>query len=173
MSRRKRPLYVFVLLFLVLSPLNLSAQTGKAKLILDTDIGDDIDDAWALAFVISHQEFAPLGITIAHGNTPEREKIACKLLHVTRRDDIPVYVGRKTNDKVFQQYAWAEDFTAKRPEKKSAADFIVETVKRYPGEVTLLAVGPLQNIADALRKEPNLARYVKRVVLMSGCIYGT
>ncbi|HKS40618.1 MAG TPA: nucleoside hydrolase, partial [Blastocatellia bacterium] len=65
-----------------------------------------------------------------------------------------------------------EDFTAKLPARKSAADFIVETVKRYPGEVTLLAVGPLQNIADALRKEPDLGKYVKRVVLMSGCVYG-
>jgi purine nucleosidase len=153
--------------------MNVSAQTGKMKVILDTDIGDDIDDAWAMGFVISYQGFAPLGVTITHGNTPARAKIACKLLHITHRDDIPVFIGRKTNDKVFQQYSWAEDFTAKRPEKKTAADFIVETVKRYPGEVTLLAVGPLQNIADALRKEPNLGKYVKRVVLMSGCVYGT
>jgi purine nucleosidase len=159
-----------VLVFLVLCPVTISAQSSK--IILDTDIGDDIDDAWALAFVISYQGFTPLGVTISHGNTPERAKIACKLLHIVKRDDIPVFVGRKTNNKIFQQYTWAEDFTARRPAKKSAADFIVETVKRYPGEVTLLAVGPLQNIADALRKEPNLGKYVKRVVLMSGCVYG-
>jgi len=165
--------FALALLCFAFYPLSVSAQASKSKIILDTDIGDDIDDAWALGFVISYQGFAPLGITVTHGNTPARAKIACKLLHVTRRDDIPVFVGRKTNDKVFQQYSWAEDFTAKRPEKKSAADFIVETVKRYPGEVTLLAVGPLQNIADALRKEPNLGKYVKRVVLMSGCVYGT
>lgn len=164
--------YLSVLIFFALFPASISAQSGKLKIILDTDIGDDIDDAWALAFVISHQNFAPLGVTITHGNTPARAKIACKMLHVAKRDDIPVFVGRKTNDKVFQQYSWAEDFTAKLPARKSAADFIVETVKRYPGEVTLLAVGPLQNIADALRKEPDLGKYVKRVVLMSGCVYG-
>ena len=56
---------------------------------------------------------------------------------------------------------------------QNAADFIVEQVKRHPGQVTLLAVGPLQNVADALRKEPDLGKYVKRVVLMSGCVYGT
>lgn len=174
MRRQKRWVALLMLVSFALCHASAYAQqSGKMKVILDTDIGDDIDDAWALGFVISYSGFAPLGVTIAHGNTPAREKIACKLLHVTRRDDIPVFVGRKTNDKVFQQYSWAEDFTAKRPAKKSAADFIVETVKRYPGEVTLLAVGPLQNIADALRKEPNLARYVKRVVLMSGCVYGT
>src|SRR5918911_2540882 len=164
---------VRVFVWLVILPLIAAAQAGKSKIILDTDIGDDIDDAWAMGFVISYTGFAPLGITITHGNTPARARIACKLLHVTGRDDIPVFVGRKTNDKVFPQYSWAEDFTAKRPEKKAAADFIVETVKRYPGEVTLLAVGPLQNLADALRKEPNLGKYVKRVVLMSGCVYGT
>jgi inosine-uridine nucleoside N-ribohydrolase len=164
-------LAAFVCLFIC--PLAFSSQNQPMKLILDTDIGDDIDDAWALGFVISHSGFQPLGITISHGNTPARARIACKLLHVCRRGEIPVFVGRKTNDKVFPQYSWAEDFVAKQPEKKSAADFIVQTVKRYPGEVTLLAVGPLQNIADALRKEPNLGRYVKRVVLMSGCVYGT
>lgn len=173
MSRRVGALFALLFLCFVLFSPDASAQAGKEKIILDTDIGDDIDDAWALAFVISYRGFAPLGVTITHGNTPERAKIACKLLHVARRDDIPVYVGRKTNDKVFQQYSWAEDFTARRPEKQPAADFIVETVKRYPGEVTLLAVGPLQNLADALRREPNLSRLVKRVVLMSGCVYGT
>jgi inosine-uridine nucleoside N-ribohydrolase len=148
-------------------------QSGKMKIILDTDIGDDIDDAWALAFVISHQNFDPLGVTITHGNTPERMKIACKLLHITGRGVIPVAVGRKTSDGYFQQYTWAEDFTAKKPIAQPAADFIVEQVRKYPGEVTILAVGPLQNLADALRKEPNLPKMVKRVVLMSGCVYGT
>src|ERR1044071_8272143 len=100
---------LFVLLFFGSAPTTISAQDGKIKLILDTDIGDDIDDAWALAFVVSYQGFAPLGVTITHGNTPQRAKIACKLLHVAKRDDIPVFVGRKTNDKVFQKYAWAED----------------------------------------------------------------
>src|SRR5882724_8179232 len=149
------------------------SSASKIKVILDTDIGDDIDDAWALAFVISYQRFAPLGITITHGNTTARSKIACKLLHVTGHDDIPVYLGRKTNDKIFEQYSWAEDFTAKKPESKTAAEFIVETAKRYPGQVTLIGIGPLQNIADAVRKEPNLGKYLKRVVLMSGCVYGT
>jgi inosine-uridine nucleoside N-ribohydrolase len=148
-------------------------QPGKIKIILDTDIGDDIDDAWALAFLISHQNFQPLGVTVTHGNTPARMKIACKMLHVAGRGDIPVAVGRKTSDGYFQQYTWAEDFTAKQPIAQPAADFIVEQVKKYPGEVTILAVGPLQNLADALRKEPDLPKLVKRVVLMSGCVYGT
>lgn len=151
---------------------NPATPEGKMKVILDTDIGGDIDDAWALAFVISHENFEPLGITITDGNTPARARIACKMLHLTGRRDLPVAVGRKTNDGFDFQFAWAEDFGARKPIEQPAADFIVETIKRHPGEVTLIAVGPLQNVADALRKEPNLGNYVKRVVLMSGCVYG-
>src|SRR5215510_13207408 len=73
-------------------------QSAPAKVILDTDIGDDIDDAWALAFILAHKNFDLLGVTIAHGNTPARAPIAAKMLHITKRDSVPVAVGRKTSD---------------------------------------------------------------------------
>ena len=163
--------------FLHLLPLFCSAvvareQRPRTRIILDTDIGEDIDDAWALGLAITHNGFDLLGVTITHGNTPARAKIACKLLNVAGRRDVPVFIGRKTNDKVFAQFSWAEDFSAVKPAEKTAADFIVDAAKRHPGEVTLVGVGPLENIADALRKEPGLGRYLKRVVLMSGCVYG-
>jgi len=152
----------------------IRGQGASMKVILDTDIGDDIDDAWALAFVLAHQNFEPLGITVTHGNTPARARMACKMLHLTGRGTIPVFVGRQTEQREYShQFTWAEDFTTKRPEASKAADFIVETVRKNPGQVTLVAVGPLQNVADALRKEPQLGRLVKRVVLMGGCVYGT
>ena len=164
--------HLTVLLTLVLGVgLVRAADSGKMKVILDTDIGGDIDDAWALGFVISHSGFDPLGVTICDGNTPARAKVACKLLYLTGRDQIPVAVGRKTHDGNDYQFAWAEDFEALKPIGQPAADFIIQTAKKYPGEVTLLAVGPLENVADALRKEPGLAKLFKRVVLMSGNIY--
>jgi purine nucleosidase len=150
-----------------------AADSARMKLILDTDIGGDIDDAWALGFIISHAGFEPLGVTICDGNTPARAKVACKLLYLTGRSQIPVAVGRKTHDGKDYQFAWAEDFEAVKPIAQPAADFIVETAKQHPGEVTLLAVGPLQNVADALRQEPNLPKLFKRVVLMSGNVYGS
>lgn len=163
------------LAFLVALLLSLTAwaQAPKTKVILDTDIGDDIDDAWALGFVVSYPGFKPLGITMAHGNTPGRAKIACKLLHIAGREAIPVLVGRQTSKQVAPQFSWAEDYEKTRPATTPAADFIVEMARRYPGEVVLIAVGPLENVADALQKEPNLGKLLKRVVLMSGCIYGT
>jgi inosine-uridine nucleoside N-ribohydrolase len=159
------------LLAMLAAGLLLTAHAEKMKIILDTDIGGDIDDAWALGFILSRPEFEPLGVTITDGNTPARARIACKLLHLTGRDDIPVAVGRQTGHGRDYQFAWAEDFTALKPITQPAADFLVETIRKHPGEVTLLAVGPLQNVADALRREPNLGKLVKRVVLMSGNIY--
>jgi len=146
------------------------------KVVLDTDIGTDIDDAWALGFALAHPGFDLLGVTITDGDTAARAKVACKLLHVTGRRDVPVAVGRATKvppERVDQQFSWAEDFKAKKPIGKTAARFLVDVAKKYPGQVTLIAVGPLQNVADALRREPGLGRYLKRVVLMSGCIRGT
>jgi inosine-uridine nucleoside N-ribohydrolase len=157
-------------------PARPAATQERMKVILDTDPGTDIDDAWAIAFVIQHAGFEPLGVTVTDADTPARGRIACKLLHQAGQGNLPVAVGRQTPTpagRIDYQFSWAEDFTAVRPVPASAADFIVEQVKRYPGQVTLIAVGPLQNLADALRKEPRLGDYCKRVVLMSGCIYGT
>jgi inosine-uridine nucleoside N-ribohydrolase len=162
---------VLVAVWLGVSPSIASAQsTERHKVILDTDIGGDIDDAWALGFAMQSPDIDLVGVTIGDQNTPARAKVACKLLHVGGRDDVPVAVGRKTGDNQDFQFAWAEDFTAKQPIPQSAADFIVETVRKNPGAITLVAVGPLQNVADALRKEPSLGKMLKRVVLMSGSI---
>ena len=98
-----------------------SAQdAGRLKVILDTDIGGDIDDAWALGFALQSPDLDLVGVTITDGNTPARAKVACKLLHAGSRDDVPVAVGRKTNDSNDFQFAWAEDFTAKQPVAQSA-----------------------------------------------------
>lgn len=150
-----------------------SKAQPKTRIIFDTDIGDDIDDAWALGFILAHKQFDLLGVTAAYGNTPARARIALKMLHLTGRDDVPVSVGRQTSNGFQPQYTWAEDFSLRQPIKEPAADFIIDQVRKYPREVVLVAVGPLENLADVLRKEPNLPNLVKAVVLMSGCIYGT
>jgi purine nucleosidase len=147
----------------------------RAKVILDTDIGTDIDDAWALGFVVSYDGFEPLGVTITDGDTAARGRLASKLVYVSGHGNLPVAMGRATpvpRERIDRQFEWAEDFTSKRPIELPAADFIVETVRKYPGQVTLIAVGPLQNVADALRREPQLPKLLRRLVLMSGCIEG-
>jgi purine nucleosidase len=169
----RKPVFIASALIAVLvaSAVSATAQQ-RMKVLLDTDIGSDIDDAWALGLLIASPEVELVGVTITDGDTAARAKLACKLLHVSGRDDVPVAVGRPTPppDQIDHQFAWAEDFTAKPPISQSAADFIVETLRATPGEITLVAVGPLQNVADALRKEPKLGALAKRIVLMSGSI---
>ena len=166
----------FAILGLALAVAAPLRAAERMKVVLDTDIGTDIDDAWALGFALAHPGFDLVGVTVTDGDTAARAKVACKLLHATGRGDVPVAVGRATKvppERVDQQFSWAEDFKAKKPVGKPAAQFLVDVAKKHPGQITLIAVGPLQNVADALRREPGLGRYLKRVVLMSGCIRGT
>jgi inosine-uridine nucleoside N-ribohydrolase len=147
-------------------------QPPPIKMILDTDMGGDIDDAWALGLAMNSPEFELVAVTISDGDTTARARVACKLLHTSDRGDVPVAVGRRTSppEGIDYQFTWAEDFTAKRPVAEPAAQVIVDLARRFPNELTLVAVGPLQNVADALRLEPRLPKLFKRVVLMSGSI---
>lgn len=150
------------------------AQTAKAKVLFDTDIGTDIDDAWALGYLLKSPVFDVLGVTVTDADTPARARIVCKILHRLGRTSVPVAVGRVTPavppDRVDYQFTWAEDFDKYRPLATPAADFLADTIRRNPGEVTLVAVGPLQNIGDLVRKHPDVVPLVKRVVLMSGSV---
>jgi inosine-uridine nucleoside N-ribohydrolase len=158
-------------------PLDQAApsQAGaRTRVVLDTDIGTDIDDAWALAYVINSPTLEVLGVTVSDADTAARARVACKLLHRAGRTDVPVAVGRATAavppDRYDYQFTWAEDFTAYRPVATPAADFLADLVRRNPGRLTLVAVGPLQNLGDLFTKHPDVRRLVERVVLMSGSI---
>jgi inosine-uridine nucleoside N-ribohydrolase len=146
----------------------------RMKVILDTDIGTDIDDAWALGYALKSPSFELLGVTVTDADTPRRARLACKLLHRVGRTDVPVAVGRQTPavppDRVDYQFAWAEDFRDYMPIATPAVEFLAETIRRNTGQVTLVAVGPLQNVGDLVRLHPDVVPLVKRVVLMSGSV---
>ncbi len=151
-----------------------AAQQPRAKVLLDTDIGTDIDDAWALGYALKSPVFELLGVTVTDADTPARARLACKLLQRLGRTDVPVAVGRQTPavppDRYDYQFTWAEDFQAYQPVSTPAVEFLADTIRRNPGQVTLIAVGPLQNIGDLVRQHPDVVPMVKRVVLMSGSI---
>jgi purine nucleosidase len=166
---------VVLTVFIALTAIVTStARQERMKVLLDTDIGTDIDDAWALGYAVKSPSFELLGVTVSDADTPARAKIACKLLHRLGRADIPVAVGRQTAavppDRIDYQFTWAEDFQTSKPVATPAVDFLAETIRKHPGQVTLVAVGPLQNIGDLVRKHPDVVKLVKRVVLMSGSI---
>jgi purine nucleosidase len=172
MSHRRRIVLALVLVAVAVLP--AGAQQARTKVILDTDIGTDIDDAWALGYAVNSPLFELLGVTVTDADTPQRARLACKLLHRVGRTDVPVAVGRQTPavppDRVDYQFTWAEDFQSYKPVATPAVEFLADHIRRNPGEVTLIAVGPLHNIGDLVRRHPDVVPLVKRVVLMSGSI---
>ena len=151
-----------------------AAQAPRTKILFDTDIGTDIDDAWALGYVLKSPSLDLAGVTIADGDTAQRARLACKLLARLGRTDVPVAVGRRTPavppDRIDYQFAWAEDFRDYAPIGTPAVEFLADLIRKHPREITLVAVGPLQNLGDLVRLHPDVVPLVKRVVLMSGSI---
>ena len=172
MSRVPTMMLALVCLFLASGA--AEARQDRMKVVLDTDIGTDIDDAWALGYAVKSPTFDLLGVTISDGDTAQRARLACKLLHRLGRTDVAVAVGRKTAavpvDRIDYQFAWAEDFRDYAPVATPAVEFLANIIRRNPGEITLIAVGPLQNIGDLVQNHPDVIPLVKRVVLMSGSI---
>ena len=172
MSHRTRT--ASVLACLLVAALPAAAQQVRTKVVLDTDIGTDIDDGWALGYALKSPIFELVGVTVTDGDTPQRARLACKLLHRLGRTDVPVAIGRQTPaippDRVDYQFTWAEDFQAYKPVATPAVEFLADLIRRNPNQITLIAVGPLHNIGDLVRQHPDVVPLVKRVVLMSGSV---
>jgi len=157
----------------------ISAQTRPAQpsaseelVIIDTDIGDDIDDAFAVGLVLQSLEFKILGITTAFGNTKLRAQLAERMLDAVGRSDIPVVAGVETTPRAkFSQAQYAEGGDAKKIHPGSAPDFILDQIRKHSGEITLIAIGPQTNLGAAITKDPSTFRKLKRIVIMGGSVY--
>src|SRR5579864_7927636 len=158
-------------LFLCLLCVGSWAQSGQQKIIIDTDIGDDVDDAFALAFAVRSPEFQILGVTTTFGDTETRAKIADHFLAEVGRTDIPVLAGRPTatNNPMSQRH-YADDSRYTKSSHSDGVDFMLDQIRKYPGEITLIAIGPLMNVGAAIDKDPATFRKLKRIVLMGGSI---
>lgn len=149
-----------------------SAKPAAApqKVIIDTDIGDDIDDAFAIALALSSQRVQILGIATAWGNTSLRARLAERLLTETGHASIPVTAGVETKSRnTFTQQRWAQQF----PDKQwpDAASFVLDQIRGNPGQITLICVAPLSNIGALIDRDPSTFRKLKRVVMMGGSIH--
>ena len=165
--------YVFLIVWCTGINVATSQDTKKMKIIFDTDIAGDIDDAFAHALVQISPEFEVLGITIADGPTELRARISCRILYLCGQEDIPVAVGRPTRQgsTTPPQLMWGEGFDELRPIKQSAADFIIENLRKYPNQVTIISVGPVTNLGDVISKDPEAWKMVKEVYSMFGSFY--
>jgi inosine-uridine nucleoside N-ribohydrolase len=140
--------------------------------IIDTDIGDDIDDAFAAGLALASPELKILGITSAWGDTALRARLLDRLLCDTGRSDIPVAVGIEKHgpgQAAFSQSRWASRQPA-RPHP-AAVDFLLEQIGQHPGEITLIAIAPLTNLGAAAERDPDAFRKLKRIVMMGGSIH--
>jgi len=154
-----------------------------ARVIIDTDPG--VDDALALLLAMRSPELKIEAITPVAGNVPLELTLpnALRMVEISGRTDIPVAAGARTpllRRLVTAAYAHGENGLGGavfpepkiKPVAEPAAVFIRQIVRKYPGEVTLIPVGPLTNIATALTADPELARMVRGIVMMGGSLSG-
>ena len=147
-------------------------QPKPIPVILDTDIGDDIDDTWALGFLLRSPELDLRLVVSDFGNTRYRAKIIAKFLERAGRTDVPVGIGLKPEDKGGRQAAWVKDYDLSRYPGKVHEDGIkalIDTIMGSSDPVTLICIGPVPNVAEALRREPRIAQKA-RFVGMDGSV---
>ena len=144
------------------------------KVILDTDIGSDIDDAVCLAYLLAHPECELLGITTVSGEPEKRAALASAQCRAAGKD-IPVYPGSALTllNGQRQPACPQADALSRWPHQAefprgAAIDFLRRTIRANPGEITLLAIGPMTNIALLMRTDPEIALLLKSLVLMCG-----
>lgn len=151
----------------------MPGKTGKIPVILDTDICDDIDDTWALAMLLQSPEFDIKLITTAVGDTEAKTKVVAKILQTAGRTDIPIGAGIAGDmKKGHRQDEWVKNFDLSKYPGKIYPDGVqamVDTIMRSPEPITLIAIGPLPNVAAALQREPNIAKKA-RFVGMHGSV---
>ena len=148
------------------------AQPSREKIIIDTDIGDDIDDAFAVALALSSPEFEVLGFSASFGDTPTRAKMLDRMLGELGHSDIPVAMGTPVdvNRNAFTQRAYADGGEFARSSHPNCVDFVLDQARKYPHQVTLVAIGPLPNVGAMIAKDPAAFRLLKKVVIMGGSI---
>lgn len=142
--------------------------------ILDTDLGDDIDDTWALAMLLRSPELDPRLIVTTFRDTQARAQIVGKLLQIAGRADIPIGVGIPTADAPLPPQApWAADYDLASypgPVHADGVGALIDAIMNAPEPITLIAIGPLTNIAAALAREPRIAERCARFIGMHGSL---
>ncbi len=144
-------------------------RRSPQPVIIDTDIGDDIDDAFALALALRSPELKILGVTTTFGDTEMRARLLDRYLKAVGRQDIPVAAGPASKtDNLMTQKAYA--LQAPAAVHADGATFLLDQARKHPGEITLIAIGPLFTVQAAIERDPVGFRKLKRVVLMGGSI---
>lgn len=157
--------------------MNPKKEAHRKKVIIDTDIGDDADDALAICLALKSPELELLGITTVFRNTAARAKIAVQLLKLMGREDIPVYAGMghplvaeaDVAQVPIQLLAGME--TLEYQKDMDGVEYLRQSLEHSEGDITLVTIGPLTNIAVLLRKYPGVKDRIREIVMMGGAYY--
>lgn len=148
---------------------------SERLVLFDTDIGNDIDDAVALAYLLNEPRCRLLGVTTVTGDTARRAALAEVVCRAAGREDIPIHAGltgpllHGPGQPQVPQYAAIADLPHRLDYPAGAAlPFLRETIRAHPGQVTLLAVGPMTNVGALFASDPELPGLLQEIVLMCG-----
>lgn len=146
------------------------------KVIIDTDLGTDIDDAMAISLAMKSPEIEVVGVTTVYGDSKYRAQLATRLIELGGCDfdvyagiDKPL-LGKRSIFMAGNEGEGAQEDLDYQFKDKHAVDFLIEQVMTNPGEITIVAIGPLTNIAVAMIKEPQFAANIKELVIMGGSV---
>jgi inosine-uridine nucleoside N-ribohydrolase len=170
------------LIFVLVSAGALTLSAQNTAVLIDTDAGTD--DLMAIAFLLSHPEVRIEGITIANGlaHPAAGARNIARLLELAGRREIPVFAGRDTPLRGRAEFPeeWRKISDAlprvtlpaasREPEKRSAADYLVERLSDQRRKVRILALGPLTNLAEAFERRPAGAQAIAEIVIMGGAV---
>lgn len=157
----------------VVAVLACRVAVAGIPVILDTDLGDDIDDTWALMMALGSPELDLKLICTASDDTEAKTRLVAKMLDRIGRTDIPIGTGPKTGDARLHQADWLGDYSLedyKGTVHKDGVQAAIDFIKESPEPVTLLVIGPQTNLKHMLEREPSVAEKA-RVVSMAGSIH--
>ncbi len=150
-------------------------KNDRVKVLFDTDIGSDIDDALALTYLLGEPRCDLVGVTTVTGEPARRAEMVSAICRHMGRDDIPIHVGASVPFLIPQRQPRAPQADAldQWPRRRfdaepTALEFLRQTIRAHPGEITLLAVGPLTNVGALFAADPDIPAMLKALVLMCG-----
>lgn len=139
------------------------------KIILDTDIGDDIDDIWTLVYFLACPEFDIKLVSVTSGDTNYKAKLVSSILHRCGRDDIPIVAGESSVMEVKPQNRWVESNKYFRTYSLDYQGVMKATIEENK-DATIVLIGPINDFGKLINNNPGLIRNMD-VVFMGGSIY--
>ncbi|XP_025090794.1 probable uridine nucleosidase 2 isoform X3 [Pomacea canaliculata] len=149
----------------------------KKKVILDVDTG--VDDAHAIILALTHPSVDVVAITCANGNLKIDDVVAntFRVLQTCKRFDVPVFkgaartlLGKVSPSDNYSAEVWKTPVDLSKLQSEHAAIALVRFANQFPGEITLVALAPLTNVAMALNLDPNFSEKLHDIIIMGGNI---